>query len=492
MAGVATDGRARGEGAAVAGGAAVVDTLSAPSIPPEEHLVALVDTPEKALKVVEDEVARRKLFTERKESGFLPEHKDGDGSTVVASNVWNPEQLKNLNLSGKDVTNTFVVDKGEKKLLGDFIRELGDAEVVKKCLQGLVYNADTKFYNEDKKEENKALLDFLNKDDISSEYTGNGNELGQVASLVEPPLKRFTDLLVPSAPVEILDVPAGAGAVDVCGPSDRVIGDPVSANDAATVDADTASVGQGGSNTGEKAASKPQDNVEDPDSKDFFRRELSDLLSGRAQFIRREVSPSEEADSSNGNREIEEDDHVELVKVWLRKQFSSEPFGAIREVVSADAAAGTTEGDGGSGESLKADTSATNNSSDTNSAVNFGAIVSQNSSAQEILANLQKGMIEIGIQSNVLAGKCFSVEQLSDGQCVIYPVLYSLREGSIDNGSLDNFYEVQLGQEGNCYGITDLAKIEIDQGGQISVTEKGQLFLPPNHPYFKNKTASPS
>jgi hypothetical protein len=489
MADVATGVGAGGQGEGAAVASEALTNISTQAVTPET-LVDLVDTPEKALKVVKHEVARRELFTEKKDSEFLPKHEDGDGSTVVASNVWNREQLKNLNLCGKDVTNTFVLlDGGETKLLGDFIQELGNPEAVKKCLQGLVYNADTKFSNEEKK--NKSLLDFLGQDKISSEYTGNGNELVQVASLVEPPLKRFTDLLIPSEAAARPEFAGADDAVEAGTPPARRVGDTGSAGDA-----DTASLGQVGpqqqSNTSENEALKPHDNGEDTDSQDSLRRELSDLLSSRAQFIRREVLPSEEADSSNEKRENREDEEVELVKAWLRKQFSSEPFGAIREVVSADAAAGTTEGDGRSGESLKADASATYNSSDTNIAGNFGAIVRQNSSAQDVLENLQQGMMEIGIQSGVLADKCFSVEQLSDGQCVIYPVLYSLREGRIDNGSLDNFYEVQLGQEGNCYGITDLAKIEIDQGGQISVTEKGQLFLPPNHPYFTNNTSSPS
>jgi hypothetical protein len=490
MAGVATDGRAgvQGEGAAVAPEA--LTNISTQAVTPE-FLVDLVKTPELALKVVKCEVERRELFTKKRSDGFLPKHEGKDGSTVVASNVWNREQLKNLNLCGKDVTNTFVLlDEGETKLLGDFIRELGDAEAVKKCLQGLVYNADTKFYKKGEEEKNSALLNFLNNDEISSEFKGNVNELVQVASLVEPPLKRFADLLIPSEAAARPEFAGADDAVEAGTPPARRVGEPESAGDA-----DTASLGQVGSqqqsNTGEKAASKPRDNGEDTDSQDSLRRELSGLLSGRAQFIRREVLTSEEADSSNEKRENREDEEVELVKAWLRKQFCSEPFGAMREVVSANAAAGPTEGSAGSGESLEADTPATYSSSDSNSAGNLGTIVRQHSSAQDVLENLQEGMIEIGIQSDVLAHKSFSVEQLLNGQYVIYPVLYSLREGSIDQVSLANFYEVNPGQLGNCYGITDLAKIEIDQGGQISVTEKGKLFLPPNHPYFDN-TSAPS
>jgi hypothetical protein len=497
MVGGPTGRGARGEGGSpvVAEGEAVENNLSNASMSREDVLVALVDNPGKALDVVQHEVARRKLFTEKQNDEFLPEHQGDGGRTVVASNVLSHEKLKGLDLRGVDATNTFVLlESGATKLLGDFIRSLNEPDKVKNCLQGLVYNADTKFFNEEGK--NKKLLDFLGHDNISSEYTGEGRGLVQVASLVEPSLKRFTDLLIPSEAAARPEF-AGAGDTVEAGTSPaRKVGGPESAGDAATVGPDNASLGQVGSqeqpNTSENEALKPHENGEDTDSQDSLRQQLSKLLSSRAQFIRREVSSSEEAEPENGNRESTEDEDVQLVKAWLRKQFSSEPFGVIREVVSADAAAGTTEGDGGSGESLKADTSTTYNSSVTNSAGNFGAIVRQNSSAQDVLANLRQGMIEIGNQSDVLADKCFSVEKLSDGQCVIYPVLYSLREGRIDRVSLGNFYEVIPGQDGTGYGITVLAKIEIDQGDQISVTEKGKLFLPPDHPYFTEKTASPS
>jgi hypothetical protein len=490
MAGVATGVGAGGQGEGAAVASEALTNISTQAVTPET-LVDLVDTPEKALKVVKHEVARRELFTEKKDSEFLPKHEDGDGSTVVASNVWNREQLKNLNLCGKDVTNTFVLlDGGETKLLGDFIQELGNPEAVKKCLQGLVYNADTKFSNEEKK--NKSLLDFLGQDKISSEYTGNGNELVQVASLVEPPLKRFTDLLIPSEAAARPEFAGADDAVEAGTPPARRVGDTGSAGDA-----DTASLGQVGpqqqSNTSENEAPKPRDNGEDTDLQDSLRRALSKLLSSRAQFIRREVSPSEEADSSNGNREIEEDDHVELVKAWLRKQFSSESFGAIREVVSED----SSESESAAGVDSRSNEDSAEKMTWIHKLGNFHK-AEFDLSKEGLLSFIKECWErernqEIPSISNEGNGSSFmNISRISDGSSYIDPCSRQFEKGLIDPKLIDQFYDVEEGKIGNCYDITELAEIDIDTNSQtFAVKSKGKLFLPPDHPYFtENPTPS--
>jgi hypothetical protein len=500
MVGGPTGGKARVEGAAVEEGAAVVGTLSPPSIPPEEHLVALVDTAAVALEVVKCEVERRELFTKKRSDGFLPKHEGKDGSTVVASNVWNREQLKNLNLCGKDVTNTFVLlDEGKTKLLGDFIRELDDPEAVKTCLQGLVYNSDTKFYKKGEEVKNSALLDFLNKDEISSEYKGNVNDLVQVASLVEPPLKRFTDLLIPSEGVPRPEYAEAGDTVEAVTPSARRVGEPQPAGVPATVGPDNASVGQGvwqeQPNISELPASRLNIPVEDQVPENAL-SEFSRFLNEKAQFIRREVSPSEEADSANVNIKSTEDDDVELVKAWLRKQFRSEPFGVISEVVSE----GSSESETAARGDRRSNEDSAEEFNDKYRLYDFDQYSHREKSKEEFLSYTKerwKRERTEGFNNGNTASK-MKISAISDDSWYIDPCSQKFEEGLIDSKLIDQFYEVKVGIVGDGYDITELAQIEINKDVEINerdrtftVKSKGQLFLPLNHPYFtENPTPS--
>jgi hypothetical protein len=387
------------------------------------------------------------------------------------------------------VTNTFVLlDGGKTKLLGDFIRELGNPEAVKKCLQGLAYNSDTKFYKKGEEEKNSALLNFLNNDEISSEFKGNVNELVQVTSLVEPPLKRFTDLLITS---DVAARPEFAGAVDAVEagtPSARRVGEPQPAGDAATVGPDNASVGQGVSqvqpNISELPASTLNIPVEEQDQENAL-RELSRLLKQEADFIRREVSSSEEAEPENGNRESTEDDDVQLVKEWLQKQFSSERLGVIREVVSEDSSESKTATGGDS----RSDEGSTEERgryklSDFASVLDYS-----DKSKEELLSFIKERWISArqesgdSIKSNGNGSSFINTYLISDVKTYIEPCSRQFEKGLIDPKLIDQFYDVEEGGIGNCYDITELAEIDIDTNSQtFAVKSKGKLFLPPNHP----------
>jgi hypothetical protein len=299
-------------------------------------------------------------------------------------------------------------------------------------------------------------------------------------------------LLIPSEAAARPEFAGADDAVEAGTPPARRVGDTGSAGDA-----DTASLGQVGpqqqSNTSENEAPKPRDNGEDTDLQDSLRRALSKLLSSRAQFIRREVSPSEEADSSNGNREIEEDDHVELVKAWLRKQFSSESFGAIREVVSED----SSESESAAGVDSRSNEDSAEKMTWIHKLGNFHK-AEFDLSKEGLLSFIKECWErernqEIPSISNEGNGSSFmNISRISDGSSYIDPCSRQFEKGLIDPKLIDQFYDVEEGKIGNCYDITELAEIDIDTNSQtFAVKSKGKLFLPPDHPYFtENPTPS--
>jgi hypothetical protein len=207
------------------------------------------------------------------------------------------------------------------------------------------------------------------------------------------------------------------------------------------------------------------------------------------------VSPSEEADSSNGNREIEEDDQVELVKEWLRKQFSSERLGVIREVVPEDSSESKTATGGDS----RSDEGSTEERgryklSDFASVLDYS-----DKSKEELLSSIKERWISArqesgdSIKSSGNGSSFINTYRISDGKTYIEPCSREFEKGFIDQKLIDKFYDVKEGEIGDCYGITELAEIDINTDGRtFTVKSKGQLFLPQNHPYFNNKTASPS
>jgi len=339
MAGVATDGRA-----AVAGGAAVARFLSNSSMSPEQRLVELVDTPEKALELVEGELNREKLFTHLQEQRDLfaklpTPNSENPNPETIASNVFDPEKFKGIDLRGVDASAIrFLNNKGDQVSIADFILGL-NPEDAKSFFQGTVYDEGTKFStDEEKGSEGRTKNERVHKllESISSEYKG-GSNLTNIQALVEPAETRFRRLLVPSE--------AGSRSNEVEGSNNtaRVVGTPVAGGSPqpAVQSSESPEVGQTVTEQANSDTSVTNHSTAVAQHDEELAEELRTFIKLSAQErvdkIKKLVEPEE--DSVDVCRRIVANQKaIELVKGWLTSQLDGDGFGVIvRAVESRDA-----------------------------------------------------------------------------------------------------------------------------------------------------------
>lgn len=187
-------------------------TPSVPKIPPGELLAAKVQTIDDAVQVVEHEVQRQDIFDNLRTQGLLAmvDMPDPQGSGTVkvqASNIFDPDKFKNIDLQGVDASQIQFVDtNGNPEPLATFVLKLSDQEA-KQFFQGTVYDDNTRFSPDDT--QNTDVHNFLKT--ISSNYNGSSS-LTEIKALVEPASTRCAALLSSGAGTGASATPAAASS----------------------------------------------------------------------------------------------------------------------------------------------------------------------------------------------------------------------------------------------------------------------------------------
>lgn len=187
-------------------------TPSTPSLSPRERLAARVQTIDDAVQVVEHAVERAELFKKLLNTGVLAQvdvpNSQGAGTIPLhASNIFDPDKFKNIDLQGVDASLIHFVDaSGTARPLAEFVLAL-TPEKAKEFFQGTVYDEHTRFSFDDTK--NANVHTFLKN--ISSNYNG-ASSLTEIKALVEPASIRCAALLNTPAATIAAGTPAVAAS----------------------------------------------------------------------------------------------------------------------------------------------------------------------------------------------------------------------------------------------------------------------------------------
>ena len=471
---------------------------SPPTLTPAERLVEMVNTPEQALKVVQYEVDRKQLFAEKRD--LLAPH-EVDGDTLVASNTLKLESLKGLNLRGREASEMYVVDRDGKKVkLAVFIELLSnDPEQLKTALQGMVYNDETKFIDDERK--NEIVHNILNDDKISSQYNGDGSDLTEMKDLIEPATTRFAAFLAPlGSDISRVEQVAEGGLTGKH--TDRFVGGDVSADVGAVLvstslpesqsDVDGAVSGSGSEpvSDGDSSASQGQAEIsktlqkienwgdEEQQLQEFKRLSAKKRLELIEELVR--TASGEETEVSLIKKAGET--AITLVKGWMGQEIVSGGF--IVEAVentSSGAQRDNEEQEGGGGEKAESQHSLQEETSS-----EFGIILNIDKDLSNLKTVYESSLSKIESLDGQLDNNGMFVAKTSDDHLVILPQLSALREGEIDSNLLREFYDIRPGEIDPGWGISQLSEVElnIDEPESIKVKTKGTLYLPKNHEYL--------